>query len=502
MDKKYGTILDWIYIYKSYVPDQVLDDLSINVYVNDDGQDKLENIKLYEEIQDQNNNSIIIIPRYCSFGNSLFKSDELIDNRSDGADIDIDINVGPRDKYQENAINAMLLNDHGILKAKTAFGKTYVAINVISKLKKKALIFAHKGDLISQWKDSFIRYTNLTEDDIQIFSGDKFDPNKSITITTVQNIAAKIRLNKFHIRDEFYNANFGITIFDECHTSIGPLVNSLSTRWVFSKKIFGLSATPERGDGYDKFIKYLIGDIIYNDDRDMLPVFVSFVPVSIDVPNNMKFYFSKAQKQYTNRYYGWLSKQDKYINFCAQIIYSLIQKNKKILAVSAIKKLLEPIYEKTQKILKDNKEKLTKIQLIHGTSESKFDQLKNFTEEEINNFNCVFSTNKYFSDGLSIDWLDTVVYFTAPSSKSLSAIPQLVGRIVRDYKGKEFVNVIDIYNDLFNIECMRKNSREKSYKNFGYNILSMLPNNINDIDNYVNQVLKTSKMLSSPLDIL
>ena len=501
--QKYGSISDWIYVYKNYISNEELEkDLSINIFVNDDGFDRLEKVSLYENIKDQNNNDIVIIPRYCKLGLKLLENNRLIDNRTDGEDINIVMNVKPRDKYQENAISSMILNEHGILKAKTAFGKTYVAINAISKLKKKALIFAHKTDLVDQWKDSFIKYTNLQEDDIQIFSGDKFDPNKPITITTVQNIAAKVRLNKFNIREEFYKANFGITIFDECHTSVGPLINSQSTRWAFSKRIYGLSATPERNDDYDKFIKYLIGNIIYNDDREMLPVFVSFAPVSVEVPNNMKIYFSKAQKQYTNRYDKWLSKQDKYVDFCAQVVYSLIKHNKKILSVAAIKILLEKIYEKTQKIIEDNNENLNKILLIHGTSERKFEELKNFSEEEINNFNCVFSTNKYFSDGLSIDWLDTIIYFTAPSAKSLCAIPQLVGRIVRDYKGKEFVNVIDIYNDTFNIEIMRKKSREKSYKNFEYNVLSTLPNSIDDVDQYINLILNTSKNLSKPLDIL
>lgn len=503
-NNKLGTISDWIYIYKNYVPSSVLnDDLHIKIFSrNDDGTDRLEDISLFDEMKDENENDIVIIPRYCEFGKQLIKDDKLIDVRTSGADINIKINVEPRNKYQKNAIDSLLCHENGILKAKTAFGKTYVAIHTIAKLKKKALIFAHKSDLVDQWKDSFIRYTNLTEDDIQIFKGDHFDPDKPITITTVQNIAAKVRLDKSFIREDFYNANFGITFFDECHTSIGPLINSQSTRWVFSRRLYGLSATPIRGDNYDKFIKDLIGDIIYNDDREMLPVFISFAPISINVPNNMKFYFSKAQKQYTNRYYSWLAKQDEYINFCANIVYSLIKKNKKILAVAAIKKLLEPIYEKTQNILRDNNEEINKIQLIHGTSESKFEDIKNIDIDKINNLSAIYSTNKFFSDGLSIEWLDTIVYFTSPSASSLSAIPQLVGRILRDYEGKEYVNVIDIYNDQFDIEKIRKKKREESYKNFDYNVLSMLPSGIDNTDKYISLVLNTSHDLSNPLDLL
>ena len=152
--------------------------------------------------------------------------------------------------------------------------------------------------------------------------------------------------------------------------------------------------------------------------------------------------------------------------------------------------------------MRDNNEEINKIQLIHGTSESKFEDIKNINIDKINNLSAIYSTNKFFSDGLSIEWLDTIVYFTSPSASSLSAIPQLVGRILRDYEGKEYVNVIDIYNDQFDIEKIRKKKREESYKNFDYNVLSMLPSGIDNTDKYISLVLNTSHDLSNPLDLL
>ena len=112
------------------------------------------------------------------------------------------------------------------------------------------------------------------------------------------------------------------------------------------------------------------------------------------------------------------------------------------------------------------------MKLIHGTSEEGLDSIKSMSQEEIEKFHTIFSTSKFFSDGISIDWLDTIVYVTSPSSKSLSAIPQLVGRIVREYKGKKYVNVIDIFNSESDIEVGRKYKRMKAYDNLHYNILN------------------------------
>ena len=258
---KYGMISDWIYVYKKYIPQDILEELSFQMITkNSDNSDLIENIYLYEIYEDEN---IVAIPRYCKFGKFLLDNKLLIDNRSYGSDININMKIEPRDEYQKEAIKSIIDNDNGIICAKTAFGKTYVAINAISKLKKKALILMHKRDLMYQWKEDILKYTDLKEDDIQIFTGSKFLTDKKITITTVQNISAKIRHNEFNIRELFEKENFGITIYDECHTTIGPLVNTSTSRWIFSKRIYGLSATPKRGDELDKVINSILGDIIY-----------------------------------------------------------------------------------------------------------------------------------------------------------------------------------------------------------------------------------------------
>ena len=489
---KYGVISDWVYIYRKYMPNRELNKLQFQMILQDNGRDYSETVHLYDCENLDDPNSIIAIPRYCDYGIELYKDGKLNNDMSSGEDIDIEINVMPRDSYQEDAINSILYNDHGILCAKTAFGKTYVAINAIAKLKKKALILMHKRDLMYQWKEDFLKYTNLSEDDIQIFTGSKFKSGKKITITTVQNIGAKIRSEAIELRNKFKNENFGITFFDECHTTVGPLMNTMTSRWVFSKRLYGLSATPKRGDELDIVINSILGDIIYTDNRKMIPVYVSYAPVKVDVPSNIKYYLSKSEKQYTLRYNKWLSKQEKYVNHCSNIIVELIKNNRKILVVGALKELLQVIYDSTCKNMEENNISLDRIRLIHGTTQIGFDSVKSMSEEDIDIFNCIFSTNKFFSEGLSLNWLDTIVYLTAPSSKSLSAIPQLVGRIVRDYKNKTFVNVIDIYNDAFDIEVSRKFSRIKAYTSLNYKILNDYKNP-SDATNYIRYVLDESK---------
>lgn len=467
--EKIGLISDWVYLYKQHIPKDLYSELQYTTVVQDDGVDYEETHYLMEDVDE----NIVAIPRYCSYSKELLEMGALNDVRTEGADIDIKINVPPRDHFQEDAINSIVGNEHGIICAKTAFGKTYVAINAISRLKKRALILMHKRDLMYQWKDDILRYTNLKDEDVQIFTGSKFERGKAITITTVQNICAKIRNEKEDIRQIVHDENFGITFYDECHTTVGPQANTQSSRWVFSKRIYGLSATPARGDDMDNVIKCILGNIIYTDSRKMLPVYVSFAPFHIDVPGKTVYYLNYSQKQYTLRYNKWLSKQDKYLDYCSNLLLGLIKADRKILAVAALKDLLTAVYEKTYSLLGDNHINVDKIRVVHGTSEASFDGVKTMTKDEIKNFNCIFSTNKFFSEGLSINWLDTIVYLTAPSARSLSSIPQLVGRVVREYEGKEYVLVVDAFNNSFQIEQIRYSKRVDAYRNLGYHVLPL-----------------------------
>lgn len=489
-----GMIDDWIYVYKNFVPNHVYNDLYTYVPSETDPETQVA-VSIFDNVND----NIVAIPRYCNFGLNLINNNLLVDNRSLGADIYIDIKINPRDHYQQEAIDTILMNTHGILCAKTAFGKTYVAIHCISKLKKKALILMHKRDLMYQWRDDIVKYTNLTADDVQVFTGNKFDPTKAITITTVQNIAAKVRLNQYDVRNLFKEANFGVTFMDECHTTVGPLSNSLASRWIFSKRVYGLSATPKRGDGFDKIINYLLGNIIYTDKRKMLPVYTCFGEVSVDMPYKIVSWLNRFKNTYVINYNKWINGQDTYIDYCANLIVALIKQNRKILAVASYKNLLGTIYDRTYSLLGDHNISVDKIQMIHGTSEVGLSCIKGMTDEQIDNFNCIFSTNKFFSEGISVNWLDTIVYLTPPSAKSLSAIPQLVGRIVREYKNKEYVVVFDVFNNASNIEKARAHKRSIAYKELGYKAIHTSVTNPYDLVDQFMQNVKASQCSSQLL---
>ena len=123
-----------------------------------------DTITCYDSIK-IDNKTYYRIPRY--FNQNL----EYTDLTTDGLDIDIEMNpeFKPLNEQQENAIEAIVDNVHGLISARVGFGKTYVAVNSITRIKKRTLIVVHvstKDGLMDQWRDAIIRYTNLKEEDI------------------------------------------------------------------------------------------------------------------------------------------------------------------------------------------------------------------------------------------------------------------------------------------------------------------------------------------------
>ena len=58
----------------------------------------------------------------------------------------------------------------------------------------------------------------------------------------------------------------------------------------------------------DKVISYLLGDVIYTDDRKMLPVYTTFIPYNIPVPSKTAGWMLNDLKQFTVRYNKWIKK--------------------------------------------------------------------------------------------------------------------------------------------------------------------------------------------------
>jgi superfamily II DNA or RNA helicase len=193
----------------------------------------------------------LYVPRY--FGTAHFgpvKQSKI----SEGDDIDVPFAGTLRD-YQEDVVRAYRASESGgLITLGCGQGKTVIGLNIVSVMKKKALIIVHKEFLLNQWIERIQQY--LPSARVGRIQGPVVDiENKDIVIGMLQSLSMK------DYPDSTFSS-FGMLLIDEVH-HIGSEVFSCSLFKIVTKYTLGLSATMDRKDGTTYVFKMFLGDIIY-----------------------------------------------------------------------------------------------------------------------------------------------------------------------------------------------------------------------------------------------
>lgn len=150
-------------------------------------------------------------------------------------------------------------NHRFLLGDTTVTHNTVMALNIISKLKKKTLVIVHKEFLLNQWIERIQQF--LPGARIGKIQGQIVDiENKDIVIGMLQSLSMKEYPEKTF-------DSFGLTINDECH-HISAEVFCRSLFKIVTKYMLGLSATMNRKDGLTKVFKLFLGDVVYKEKRE------------------------------------------------------------------------------------------------------------------------------------------------------------------------------------------------------------------------------------------
>jgi len=174
---------------------------------------------------------------------------------------------------------------NGLICVPCGAGKTFMALNIAIRMKRRFLIIVDKEFLMNQWKseiENFIvgaRVGVLQATKVQMDS-EKYD----ITICMIQTICRR------EFPDGFFE-DYGFTIFDECH-HLGASYFCKALLKIQTKYMLGLSATPDRDDGLTPVFEYHLGDPVYKNtkrapDREAVVKAVWFHsddPVYCDLP--------------------------------------------------------------------------------------------------------------------------------------------------------------------------------------------------------------------------
>ena len=362
----------------------------------------------------------LLIPRCFPIQNYVFDS-KIEDIRHEGSPIEIEHNIIPRSEAQKKAMAKMLNSENCILQLSPGVGKTVISIYMIATRKKKSLILVHRDALAEQWIDRIKSFTNLGDDDISRLTSPTFkkDLQKPIIIATTQTFLSLLKRNRHPFLRELNEANIGIFVADEVHTSVGAPTFSECSIHMPSKYTYGLSATPYRYDGNGDIIEYHLGEIFADDDVEgTMDAKVSVVLLDYQIDTPRRYTYVRWGGQFQRARYLNLMRKSESFNAVIRSLLSKLQDRNLICMVERIK-FIEDLYT-----------------WMPSKSKSMFCGSGGLSTLK---FNHTFATPGKCRDGVDAPHKDCVI-MTSP----ISNIEQLTGRVIRQKEGKQQPIIIDM----------------------------------------------------------
>lgn len=165
--------------------------------------------------------------------------------------------IGKPYDYQEKIIKSFMDADaNGLICVPCGKGKTFMAVAIAYRLKRRFMVVVDKEFLLDQWAGEMkslipgIRIGRFQGDKMQI-EPEQYD----CTICMIQTIVQR-QIPESLLR------SYGFTIFDECH-HLGAKHFSKILSKLQTKHMLGLSATPTRDDGLTKVFEWHLGKPVY-----------------------------------------------------------------------------------------------------------------------------------------------------------------------------------------------------------------------------------------------
>lgn len=316
--------------------------------------------------------------------------------------------------------------DKGIVVAATGIGKTYLSA-FDSKHYRRILFVAHRKEILIQAQKTF---RNVRKDSkTSIFDGDNKDNSGNIIFASVQTLGKEEYLTK----DYFDIDHFDYIIIDEFHHAAANSYKRI-INYFKPKFLLGLTATPYRMDNKDIY-ELCDDNVIYEINlksainRDLLVPFKYYGIYDDTDYNNIDY---KNGKYNTEELEIALSTHKR----CELVLEKYLKfRGKRVLGFcSSIKHA-----ENMAKYFNDNN---IKSVIVHSgeSSEYKMDRNEAISKLENKEIEIIFTVD-IFNEGVDIPSLDTVL-FLRPTESYVVFLQQL-GRGLRKYKDKNYLNVLD-----------------------------------------------------------
>ncbi|WP_350453606.1 TOTE conflict system archaeo-eukaryotic primase domain-containing protein [Slackia heliotrinireducens] len=396
------------------------------------------------------------------------------DKRTDGVPIGATFSGVLRDRQQQ-AVDALLRHESGILMAPTGFGKTVIGAYIIGKLKMRTLVIVPKTNLIDQWKTRLEQFLVIEDNRPALLTksgrpsrrkrpvigqigGGKNAPSGIVDIATFQSLSFKDDLGipsaKPIVED------YGLVICDECHYGAAPNLE-LVMKNVTAKYVYGLSATPKRADGLERIIYMHCGPIRHKVDPKEQAAEQGFVRTL--QPRFTRVRLASLEPGFSfNQVVDALCEHAARNDLIAEDAAGAVRAGRTPLVITKRKEHASELAKRLEEA-----GVTTYVLTGEGTAREKRDRIERVRNATGSDY-AIVATGSYIGEGFDLPQLDTLMLASPYSHEGV--ITQYSGRLHRESEGKTDVIVYDyVDTSVPMLERMYKR-RLKTYAKLGYTI--------------------------------
>ena len=407
---------------------------------------------------------------------------EINDQKVSGKPIDVEFN-GTLYTRQQVATNRMLNHDMGILQAATGSGKTVMGTAMIASLKVSTLIIVKTTPVFNQWIDTLNKFVTINEELPTYFTEKGKEKRRKSCIGTLRNGVNKLTgiidvAMVSSIKERIYPSldQYGMVLFDECHHCVNDTSQEVLSH-VRSHYVYGMSATPKNDDGLTPILGFTFGPIRYkytsferafeqSFNHSIYPRFTSVTSQKEKMDLQEAYQLIKLNK----------GRQEMIVN---DVVQTIAMKHTPLVLVKFVDQAKD-FYERL-------KTKADPVFLLIGKVKEKerneiFTELQSISDEESI---ILIATIQLAGEGFDFPRADTIMLAT-PISYTVQT-EQVIGRITRDYEGKQssiVYDYIDIHIPVFE-RMYRK--RMTTYKKNGFSIVSKQYVPTKDVQSFYDQ---------------
>lgn len=380
---------------------------------------------------------------------------DLVDERRAGTAIDVAF-CGQLAPQQQQAAEAVLAHDTGVLCAPTAFGKTVVAAWLIAARRVNTLVLVHRKQLLDQWRERLSTFLDLPPKAIGQVSGGRRRPTGHVDVALVQSLCRKGDVDDVV-------AEYGLVIVDECH-HIPAFTFERVLKAAKARFVLGLTATPIRKDGHHPIIVMQCGPLRFRISPKDEVAARSFAQVVVPRLTGFRLPDGADASGIQGIYAALASAKDRNDLICADLLDALQQ--------GCTPLLLTERREHLDEFARRMEGRVNHVVVLHGGMGIKkrraiAKQLHAIPVEE----SCaILATGRYAGEGFDHPRLDTLLLALPISWRG--TLRQYAGRIQREHPGKQEVCIYDYVDADVPILARMYEKRRKGYIAMGYRLQS------------------------------